>query len=398
LTQNPPRNSKLLILLSVLCTALAYFGVGLPLAVLPGWVHNGLGYSAVIAGLAISLQYVATIVSRGFVGPMVDTSGPRRSILLGFACCCASGALLMVAGLLTRSPALALTMMLLSRILLGFAESWVGTSSIAWAIGRTGPENTARIISWNGIATYGAIAIGAPAGVWLFQLGTMPAVGTVLLVTGACGFAFAWPQPATQTVAADRLPYSAVVARVLPYGMALAAGAIGFGVIAAFIALYYSERDWSSAWIALSGFGVAFVAARLLFVDSVARHGGLKVAILFLSIEAAGLATIWLSAGPLGAIVGAATTGFGFAMLFPALGMIVVDLVPPQNRGAAIGAYSMFTDIALCITGPVAGILAADVSYASPFLFGALAALFGLVLVFTLARRQAVGASSVASY
>jgi predicted MFS family arabinose efflux permease len=76
-------------------------------------------------------------------------------------------------------------------------------------------------------------------------------------------------------------------------------------------------------------------------------------------------------------------------MIFPALGMIVVDLVPPQNRGTAIGAYSMFTDVALCVTGPFAGLLAANVSYASPFLFGAVAALLGLALVGLLARRDA---------
>jgi MFS family permease len=384
ITQRPTT----LILLSVLCTALTYFAVGLPLAVLPGWVRNDLGYSAAIAGLAISVQYVATIVSRGLVGPMVDTSGPKHAILIGFACSIGSGAVMMIAANLQAHPLAALVTLFASRIILGFGESLVGTGSIAWGIGRTGPEHTARVISWNGIATYAAIALGAPAGVALLHLWGITAVGLALLLVGCAGFAFAWPQANITTSATDRLPFSAVFERVLPYGLALGLGAIGFGVITAFIALYYSAHRWQNAWIAISGFGVAFVLARLMFVNSIARHGGLAVALSFLTVEAVGLFIIWLASIPALAVLGAATAGFGFALLFPALGMIVVDLVPPQNRGAAIGAYSMFTDVALCVTGPVAGILAGAAGYAAPFLLGGGASVLAIGIVYMLMRRQ----------
>jgi MFS family permease len=383
-----PVRPKILILLSVLCTALTYFAVGLPLAVLPGWVRKDLGYSAAIAGLAISVQYVATIVSRGLVGPMVDQSGPKHAILIGFACSAGSGIVLCLVSMLTSHPALALGTLFASRIILGFGESLVGTGAIAWGIGRTGPDQTARVISWNGIATYAAIALGAPAGVVLLNLWGMAAVGIALSIVGLAGFAFAWPQANVVTKATDRLPFSAVFNRVLPYGMALGLGAIGFGVITAFIALYYGAHGWPNAWIAISAFGIAFILARLIFVRSIARHGGLIVAFSFLLVEAVGLLIIWLAAIPALAVLGAATAGFGFALLFPALGMIVVDLVPPQNRGAAIGAYSMFTDVALCVTGPAAGILAGTAGYPAPFLFGAAASAVAIAIVFSLIRRQ----------
>ena len=35
----------------------SYLTIGLPLAVLPGYVHNVMGFSAFWAGLVISLQY-----------------------------------------------------------------------------------------------------------------------------------------------------------------------------------------------------------------------------------------------------------------------------------------------------------------------------------------------------
>ncbi|PZU09760.1 MFS transporter [Sphingomonas sp.] len=391
---NPSRPS-LQILLSVLCTALTYFMIGLPLAVLPQWVSSDMGFSAATAGLAISVQYVATIVSRGMVGPMVDTSGPRRAILIGLLCGAASGAILLAASRFAATPSLALTILFASRIALGFGESLVGTGAIAWGIGRTGSEHTARIISWNGIATYGAIAAGAPAGVLLFHLGGMTAVGLALAATGIAGVAFVWPQPATRTIQAERMPYAAVFARVLPYGAALGLGGIGFGVIGSFISLYYSDHGWPAAWIAISSFGVAFVLARLLFVGSIARHGGLAVALAFLAVETMGLMMIWLAGIPAVAALGSAIAGFGFALIFPALGMVVVDLVPPQNRGAAIGAYSMFTDIALCITGPAAGILAGSAGFTAPFLFGGVASLLGVGIVALLIQRASPSSRSL---
>ena len=43
----------------IVFTFFCYLSVGLPLAVLPGFVHNQLGFSSFIAGLIISLQYFA---------------------------------------------------------------------------------------------------------------------------------------------------------------------------------------------------------------------------------------------------------------------------------------------------------------------------------------------------
>jgi MFS family permease len=318
---------------------------------------------------------------------MADTAGPKRSMLVGFVCCLGSGAAAMLAGWLADAPPLALAVVLLSRILLGFGESMIGTGSITWAIARTGTEQTARVISWNGIATYGGIALGAPVGTVLYARGGMMAVGIALLATGVAGLMLALPQSATKALHAPRLSFRAVFMRVLPYGGALALGAIGFGVVSAFIALYYAAQGWAGAWVALSAFGTCFVLARVVFVNSIARHGGLKVALGFFAIETLGLLVVWAVPHAWAAAVGAGTAGFGFALIFPALGMIVVDLVPPQNRGSALGAYSMFTDVALCATGPVAGVLAANVTYAAPFLFGAAASLAGFVMIAVLLRR-----------
>jgi len=63
----------------------SYFIIGLPLAVLPGYVHDVMGFSAFWAGLVISLQYFATLLSRPHAGRYADSLGPKRSCSLACA-------------------------------------------------------------------------------------------------------------------------------------------------------------------------------------------------------------------------------------------------------------------------------------------------------------------------
>jgi sugar phosphate permease len=99
---------------------------------------------------------------------------------------------------------------------------------------------------------------------------------------------------------------------------------------------------------------------------------------------------LWLAPTPGLALAGAALTGFGFSLVFPALGVEAVNLVPAASRGAAVGAYSLFIDLSLGITGPVAGAIAAGFGFASIFLFAALAALSGLGLSIYLYKQAQV--------
>jgi predicted MFS family arabinose efflux permease len=61
-------------------------------------------------------------------------------------------------------------------------------------------------------------------------------------------------------------------------------------------------------------------------------------------------------------------------------------LIPPQNRGVALGLYSVFLDVALGATGPLAGLLAAHLGYVAPFFLGIGAVLLSLAMSFGLRK------------
>jgi len=177
----------------VLFTFIGYLNIGIPLAVLPGYVHSDLGFGAVIAGLVISVQYLATLLSRPYAGKIIDNQGSKRAVMIGLAGCGLSGVFMLISAWTPNLPMLSLISLFVGRLVLGSAESLVGSGSIGWGIGRVGAANTAKVISWNGIASYGALAIGAPLGVWLVSHFGLWSMGVSILLLATLGLLLAWP-------------------------------------------------------------------------------------------------------------------------------------------------------------------------------------------------------------
>lgn len=82
-----------------------------------------------------------------------------------------------------------------------------------------------RVISWNGIVTYGAMAMGAPLGVLCFAWGGLQ--GLALTVMGVALLAL--PRPSVKTNKGNPLSFRAVLGRVWLYGMAQALASAGDG-------------------------------------------------------------------------------------------------------------------------------------------------------------------------
>ncbi|MGE4481775.1 MFS transporter [Acidocella sp.] len=378
------RGNTAQILSIVVFNAVTYFLIGLPLAVFPGLVHFTLGYSAALAGIVISLQYAATLLTRSVVGRISDVRGAKVTVLAGLICAGLNGVCIM-GGALCHAPLAVLSWLLLSRLFLGAAESGTGTGCITWGIGRLGGAATAEVISWNGVSSYGGIAAGAPAGVALMHWGGLPAlagVAMILPLLGLVGAAF--NKAAAPLVGAKRMSMLSVAREIVPYGLALAGGSFGFGVIVAFMALYYTAHGWQGAAYALTSFGLCFVSVRIFLAGAIGRFGGFRAALVSFAIEVAGLVLLWLAPAPLVALLGAALAGFGFSLVFPALAVEALRTVAPGSRGAAIAIYTVFLDVALGVTGPLAGAVGGHFGYPAVFLTGALIVAAALALTFRL--------------
>ncbi len=200
---------------------LTYMTVGLPLPVIPLFVHHELGYSNTMVGIAVGIQFFATVLTRGYAGRLADQYGAKRSALQGMFACGLAGAAWLLAALLPVSAPIKFALLIVGRLILGFGESQLLTGTLTWGLG----------------------------------------------------------------------------------------------------------------------------------------------------------------------LVGAALTGAGCSLIFPALGVEVVKRVPAQVRGTALGGYAAFQDISYGVTGPLAGMLATSCGYPSVFLAGAISAVVGILVTILSFRR-----------
>jgi MFS family permease len=376
-------------------TFVCYMSIGLPLAVLPPYVHLRMGYSAVLAGLVISIQYIATLASRPWAGRISDRRGAKVSVIWGMSACTVSGAMLVAASAFSSIHWLSFWSLILSRLILGVGESLGSTGATLWGITAAGPENTAKVISYNGICTYGAMALAAPLGVVFDQLWGLSSLGILTIAVGALSVFLAARKAPVPIIEGDHLPFSHVLGRVAPHGMGLALGGVCYSVLATFITLFYAARHWNGAALCLTGFGVAFIVARLLFIQTINRFGGYPVAMICLVVESAGLFLLWRSNSPWIALTGASLGGFGFSLVFPAIGVEAVKRVPENNRGTALGVFTAFADVSFFLVGPIAGAIIGFFGYRSVFLFALISviAALGIVVVLRQMQREQPGSS-----
>ncbi|HEU4945466.1 MAG TPA: MFS transporter, partial [Solirubrobacterales bacterium] len=70
-----------------------------------------------------------------------------------------------------------------------------------------------------------------------------------------------------------------------------------------------------------------------------------------------------------------------FSLLYPSLSLIVVGRVPETRRGAALGTFTAFFDAGIGFGAPLAGLMAALISYEGAFLFSAAIALVSMATI-----------------
>jgi MFS family permease len=350
---------------------LGFSAIGMTIQVMPAYAHERFGANAITAGLAVTIGSLATMISRPVSGRFADRSGGRRVAM--------AGAILGLIGGIGHVVATNLPVLVLARLFLGAGEGALFTGSVGWILAHTEQSQRGKTAGHFGLSMWMGLASG-------------PMLGTALLAIG--GYRNVWiaatiiPMLAWRLVALTR-PEGRVstgganIRRALFPRAAWAPGAsgvfasVGYGIIAAFLALRFAALDFAGQNFALSVFGVAFIITRFLGSAYADRFGGRRVLLPAFVIESAGLAGLFLTQVEWLAFASAALTGAGLSLLMPSLTSLVTEAADPRERTAALGAVTSAWDLGVAVGGPLGG-LVAGASYAGPFGLGAVAALIAI--------------------
>ncbi|HJQ33021.1 MAG TPA: arabinose transporter [Pyrinomonadaceae bacterium] len=351
----------------------AFLVTGLAMPVLPLHVHEGLGLGTFVVGLVAGAQFAAALLSRFWSGSYADSRGGKRAVVAGLLLASASGLLYFLSLRFDGVPVTSAAILLVGRAVLGGAESFIITGALSWGLALGGAENTGKVMAWVGTAMYVAFAVGAPSGSALYAAYGFAAIAFATTLIPLATLLLVLPRRAVaQSAHARRPSFTKVVGAVWAPGVGLAFSSVGFGAVTTFAVLLFAQRGWGLAWLALTVFATAFVAARLLFAHLADSIGGAKVALVSALVEAAGLALVWLAPWGALALFGAAVTGFGYSLVYPGFGVEAVRRAPAESRGLAMGAYTAFLDLALGLANPALGLVAGGLGLGAVFLAGAL--------------------------
>lgn len=377
---DPPSSRTLVVLMGCVFSVFLVTGAALP--ALPLYIHGKLGFSAFTVGVVSGAQFTASLLCRLWAGALSDRRGPKFAVIGGLGLAALAGLLYILSAATSDKRMVSIVILLLGRILLGGAESAIMIGAQSWCLALAGYGQVGKMLAWIGTAMFIAMAAGAPLGSFLFAYAGFASIGWATLLGAAATWLMVAAIPAIPPSPHHRKTVGGHVLRAvwLP-GLAIAFSSLGYGIMTAFAVLLFVQKGWQPAWLSFSAFALALMLARVFFGSVPDRLGGARTAMIFIVIHSAGLALIWCAPNAGVAFVGAAMAGFGYALVFPGLGMEAVARSPADAKGRAMGVYTAFIDLALGLLAPLLGLAANAIGLAQIFLITALLALCAVPIV-----------------
>jgi MFS family permease len=364
-------------------TGLGLLSIGATLPVIPRYVQGPIGAGDVSVGIVTGAFAITGLACRPLAGHLADRRGRRIIVVAGALLTATAGALYFVpAGV----PGL-----VVARLFLGAGEGMVYTAGSAWVVDLAPVERRGRIIGLYGLAIWGGLSLGPPIGelilratsfemVWAFAIAA-PLLGAVIAMRIPERFTPREPEPLSRG--------NLIAREALAPGLALSLGTVGYAAVAAFLVLHLDARDIGHGAEVFTAFAATVVLARAAGGWLPDRFGPMPCIVGAGLVEAAGLTVIMVAGSLALAILGAVAMGAAFSLLFPSLALVVLDGVPEERRGVAMGTFTAFFDLGVGLGAPLAGLAAALGDYPAAFGLAAVAA-----LCVPLAARIAPGAAT----
>lgn len=305
-------------------------------------------------GFASSAFVVGATVARLATGYIVDRFGRRRVMLIALVLAVAFCALYIPAG--------SLTLLIIVRLLHGFAYAFVSTAVMAVAQTAIPASRRAEGTGYFALGSTLATAVG-PA-MALFLVGSFDydvlfwaALGGSV-ISLVLGLFLRDPSPSTDTTQPlERARFSfrdILHPAVIPIGIFMLLIGLCYAGIITYLNAYAEDRDViSGAGFFFMAYAAAMLIMRFVLGKVQDRRGDNAVVYFGLFFFVLALALLSIASADWQVIVAGALTGLGYGSLMPAAQAIAVSAVPAHKIGTGISTLLLLADVGIGL-GPIA--------------------------------------------
>jgi MFS family permease len=369
--------------LVVLSTFGYFLCVGMLMPVFPRFIEGPLGGSDVAVGVSGGAFSLTAVILRPFAGRAGDRLGRRPLMVVGSAIVAAAVALNTVVS--------SLGVLMLLRLMSGVGEALFFVGAAAAVNDLAPEERRGEAVSLFSLALYGGISFGPIIGESVLGDGRFSSVWWLAAASGAVAMLLALRvSDARPERRAAGAPGARIIhpAAILP-GLVLFCTVWGFAAFSSFVSLYALELGMSGSRFVFFTYSFTVLLIRLFGARIPDLLGSRRAATIATSTVAAGMAIMSVWRSPAGLYVGAFVFGIGQAFAFPALMTLAVRGAPASERGAVVGTYSAFVDLAFGIGALSLGPVAHGLGYPETFAVSSFVAAAGLILLRVRVREAA---------
>lgn len=353
-----------------------FLASGALLPALALYIEQELNAGNVAVGLGVGGFAFSAVLVRPFAGRIGDRHGRRVMLFTG-------GVLL---GLSTLGFAVShwFALLFVLRLVNGVADAFFFTGASTVITDIAPVHRRGEALSYFSVSVYLGLGLGPLLSEFVLQHASFPVLFSLAGGLAFSGALLVLPVresldrrglESERTSERTRLVHPAGLRPGIVFGL----GLMGLAAFMSFVALRARDVGLDNAGYVFLTYAFVALSVRVVAGRVPDRIGPRAAGTLALAGIGTGHIVIGLSDGIVGIFVGTVVFGAGQALLYPALLTLAVSSVPDRERGAVVGTFTAFLDVALGLGGVVFGVIATVTGRGGAFVVAGMIAAGGMV-------------------
>ncbi|WHX42857.1 MFS transporter [Mesobacillus sp. AQ2] len=347
---------------------------------LPPYIKS-IGANGTEIGLVTALFSIGAVLSRPFIGFMLEYKHRRPLVLIGAVM------LLLITFLYPLSQVVII--FLAVRLLHGLAWGWSTTVNGTAAVDVIPNSRLGEGMGYYGLSITIGMIIAPSLGIFLFQVTSFE---NLIYISGALGVIalvllgtvhYQTPEQVLNTNKED-LKFSYLGSLVEKSGwfpaMLTLLINLGYGTIVTFIVIFGEERGIDQIFLFYLCNAILASLSRPVAGKWFDQKGPVGLVILTISITFAGMWVLSFAHSNMMIAFAGVLFGIGFGSLIPTLQSWTLSMTPPNRRGVANGMFFSSIDLGIGLSGLFFGVLAQYVDLGTLFQISSGFVVFALIL------------------